>query len=380
MASVDRVRLGVIGCGRISSLQVLAYLDDPRAEVVAVCDRDAAAARRSAAEWRARRSYAETQQLLADPEVNAVEILLPHHLHFEVARAALEAGKHVSLQKPPTFTLGELAELRDLARASGFRLRVSENFMYYPPHRKAAELVREGAIGEPISVRIKTAAGRFEDGWSVPAEAQAWRMDPERSGGGPTCFDHGYHCFQMGRFFIREPVERVHGWIHVNRFGPNAVYDGPALIGWRYANVPKFGSWEVVASLGMRVRSRYYATDDRMEIHGLEGILWVNRCTGALLDEPALVLYRDGETRAWHDLPTDWAESFRLAGREFVDALVEGRQPEQDPDDAAETLRFAIAAHLAACEGRDVLLAEVGPRTRARLPGTFSVTASHTRS
>jgi predicted dehydrogenase len=369
MAPLDRVRLGIIGCGRISSLQVLGYLDHPCAEVVAVADRDEEGAARSAREWGARRSYTDYRRLCDDPEVNAVEILLPHHLHVEATRAALEAGKHVSLQKPPTFTIGELAELRDLARASGCRLRVSENFTYYPPHQKAAELVQQGAIGEPLSVRIKTAAGRFEDGWNVPAGAWEWRMDPQRCGGGPTCFDHGYHCFQMGRLFIAEPVERVHAWIHVNRFGPNAVYDGPALIGWRYANAPKFGSWEVVASLGMRVRSRYYASDDRIEIHGLEGILWINRCAGALLEEPSLVLYRDGETRAWHDLPTDWAESFRLVGREFVDALLDGRQPAQDADDAAETLRFAIAAHLAACEGRDVPLAEVGPETRARLPG-----------
>ena len=195
----------------------------------------------------------------------------------------------------------------------------------------------------------------------------AWRMDPSSCGGGPTCFDHGYHCFNMGRFFIAEPVERVHAWIHVNRFGDDALFDGPAFISWKYAGVPKFGSWEVVASIGMRVRSKYYASDDRIEIHGSEGILWVNRCSGALLDEPALVLYRDGETRAWHDLTTDWAESFRLGSRDFVDAVLEGRQPPLDASEAAETLRFAIAAHVSAREGREVRLDEVLPTTTALL-------------
>jgi predicted dehydrogenase len=87
-----------------------------------------------------------------------------------------------------------------------------------------------------------------------------------------------------------------------------------------------------------------------------------------LLDEPPLVLYRDGETRAWHDIPSDWAESFRLGAHDFIDALLDGRQPAQDADDAAHTLRFAIAAHVAACEGREVRLDEIGPDTRARLP------------
>ena len=360
--------MGIIGCGRIASLHVLGYLDHPHAELTALCDRDAALLRQRQADWGAKKAYTETAQLLSDPDVNAVEILLPHHLHRDVAIAALRAGKHVSLQKPPTLTLRELDEIHDAALVAGRRLRVFENFMHYPPHVKARELVREGAIGEPISVRIKTAAGRFDDSWQVPASSQAWRTNPETCGGGPTCFDHGYHCYNMGRFFIDEPVERVHAWIHVNRFGPDTLYDGPALITWRYDGVPKFGSWEVIASVGMRVRSKYYASDDRLEIHGTEGIIWVNRCTGFLLDEPPLVLYRNGETRAWHDLPSDWAESFRLGTHDFIDALLEGRQPAQDVHDAASTLRFAIAAHVSACEAREVRLDEIGPGTRARLP------------
>jgi predicted dehydrogenase len=119
------------------------------------------------------------------------------------------------------------------------------------------------------------------------------------------------------------------------------------------------GSWEVIASLGMRVRSKYYVSDDRMEVHGTEGILWVNRCTGQLLDEPSLVLYRDGETRAFHDLETDWADSFRHGGIDFVDALLEGRQPALDGSEARKTLAFAIAAGRSAAQGREVGLDEV---------------------
>jgi predicted dehydrogenase len=370
MLPLEKVHVGLIGCGQISTLHAPGYLLHPRAELTAICDRDEQLLQRRRGEWGARKVYRDYQQLLADADIDAVEILLPHHLHRPVTLAALQAGKHVSLQKPPTFTLAELDELYEAATAAGRRLRVFENFMYYPPHVKARELIDEGAVGEPLSVRIKTAAGRFDDGWRVPPAAQTWRMDPATCGGGPTCFDHGYHCYNMGRFFIREPVERVHAWIHVNRLGPDAFYDGPALIGWKYAGVPKFGSWEVIASLGMRVRSRYYASDDRIEIHGSEGVIWVTRCTGKLLDEPALVVYRDGETRAFHDIPGDWSESFTRGVADFVDALTEGRQPAQDHAAAAATLRFAIAAHVSACEAREVGLDEIKNDTRPSLPGT----------
>jgi predicted dehydrogenase len=96
-----------------------------------------------------------------------------------------------------------------------------------------------------------------------------------------------------------------------------------------------------------------------MEIHGSDGIVWVNRCTGRMLEEPAVVLYRDGETRAFHDLATDWAESFRLGGLDFVDALRTGRQPAQDGEAARQTLAVALAVARSAAEGREVAVEEV---------------------
>jgi predicted dehydrogenase len=225
---------------------------------------------------------------------------------------------------------------------------------------KARELVQAGAIGTPLSVRVKTAAGRFGEGWEVKPATQAWRLDPETCGGGATTFDHGYHCFRMGEFFVPAPIERVHAFIHWTVLGERVRIDGPALVSWKYAgDPPRYGSWEVIASLAMRVRSKYYVSDDRIEVHGSEGILWINRCTGQLLEEPALVLYRDGETRAFHDLATDWAESFRAGGRDFVDAILEGRPAEQDAASARRTLAFALAAQRSAAEAREVTLDEV---------------------
>jgi predicted dehydrogenase len=356
----DRIRVGFVGCGRIADLQCLGYLAHPRAEIAAVCDVDRALAERRAAEWGAGAVYERLDDLLDDPTIDVVEILTPHHLHEAQARAALAAGKHVSLQKPPTRTLAELDRLARAARESGRVLRVFENFMHYEPHQKALELVESGAIGTPLSVRLKTAAGRFADGWEVTPATQAWRMDPETCGGGPTTFDHGYHCYHVAQRFVPAPVERVHAFVHWTKLADRAWIDGPALVSWRYAGDPaRFGSWEVIASVAMRVRSKYYVSDDRLEVHGSEGIVWVNRCTGKLLDEPPVVLYRDGETRAFHDLAADWADSFRRGGLDLVDALLEGRAPEQDLAAARETLVFALAADRSAREGREVALDEL---------------------
>ncbi len=361
MSVTNTIGIGMVGCGRIADLQCLGYLDHPSSRIVATCDIDGEVAERRRVEWKAERAYTNLDDLLADPRVDAVEILTPHDLHADQAVAALAAGKHVSLQKPPTHSLAEIDRIADAARACGRVVRVFENFAHYPPHRKARELIEAGAIGTPLSVRIKTALGRPSDGWSVSMQSQAWRVDRGRCGGGALTFDHGYHCFHMGQFFFPCEIERVHAFIHWTRLGDGAWLDGPSLISWKYAgDTPvRYGSWETMTSVGMRIRSNYYASDDRIEVHGSEGILWVNRCTGKLLDEPALVLYRDGETRAFHDLETDWAASFRLGGEDFVSCLLDGREPSQTLAQARRTLAFALAAGLSADQAREVTVAEI---------------------
>ena len=97
---MDRVRLGVVGAGNIAAMNVRGYLEDPRCDVVAVCDTDEEVGKRAAKEWGAERFYAEVADLLADDAIDAVEILTPTHLHHDHVIAALEAGKHVSVQKP----------------------------------------------------------------------------------------------------------------------------------------------------------------------------------------------------------------------------------------------------------------------------------------
>ena len=235
----DRVRVGIVGGGRIADLNVIGWLEHPAGEVTAVCDVDEATRTRRAAEWGCK-AYANLDEMLADPHVDAVEILTPHHLHMPHAIAALRAGKHVSLQKPPTRSLAEFDAVAAAAAEAGTTFKVYENFMFYPPHVLARSLIDAGEIGDVLSVRIVTAAGRLGtgQGWDVPAASNAWRIDPSLCGGGMMTFDHGFHCFQMGRFFVDHPIDTVHAFINVFDLGDGRQLDMPALISWRYACQP----------------------------------------------------------------------------------------------------------------------------------------------
>src|SRR5262249_20736922 len=154
---VDRVRLSIVGCGNICPLNAPGHLQHPPCEVVALSDTEWARAGLRARQWGITpRIYKDYSELLADPAVDAVELLTPTYLHAEQIIAALAAGKHVSCQKPMAVSVAEADRIIDAVAKAHTMFRVTENFLYYPPIMKAKELIDAGAIGEPSLVRIHT--------------------------------------------------------------------------------------------------------------------------------------------------------------------------------------------------------------------------------
>jgi len=124
---MDRVRLGVVGVGNIAPLNLAGYLEHERCDVVALCDPRSEVAERRAREWNVPSVYTNLGDLLADPDVDAVEILSPTHLHKEHVIAAARAGKHVSCQKPmANSVVGSLARRPRLDRGRGVATVVAQ--------------------------------------------------------------------------------------------------------------------------------------------------------------------------------------------------------------------------------------------------------------
>jgi len=118
---MTRVRIGMLGLGRIADLQCLGYREHPQATLAAVCDLDEARARARAAAWNVPRVYTRPEQLFADPEIDAVDIATPHHLHAEHAIAALEAARsHRDLRTARDAALAEQRALpASVSRVTG---------------------------------------------------------------------------------------------------------------------------------------------------------------------------------------------------------------------------------------------------------------------
>ena len=143
-----KLRVGFVGLGRVFDLNVRGYLGRPEAEVAALCETDPALLARRSSEHPSARATCDFQDLLR-ADLDLIEILTPHPLHEAMTIAALASGTHVSVQKPMAMTLAECDHMIACADTSGRRLKVFENFLFYPPLVRARDLLREGAIGKP---------------------------------------------------------------------------------------------------------------------------------------------------------------------------------------------------------------------------------------
>lgn len=350
------IGVGFLGAGRISTLHVLGYRDFDPAGVVAVCDRDGKLARRRAAEWGVRRAYDRPEQLFDDPNVDMVEVLLPHDLHCEMTVAALRAGKHVSVQKPMAHSQAECDAMIDAARQTGKLLRVYEQFIFYPPYVAAKKIIDSGRIGEPTMMRLHYAGGELKGGWRVPLSAWLWRLKPSRCGGGPVVFDHGYHLWSLARWIMGRP-KKVVAWIHRNPIVPTKYIDAPATAMVEFHGPNRHAVFDFAYTPNMVITSKYYADDNRVEIICERGMIMMSTCSTTTFDLPPALLYCDGKT---HEIPVqryDWADSFVDCTRHFANVLHRGGEPCLSGEDGKTVTLLALGAEQSAREGREVHLA-----------------------
>ncbi|MFN3332782.1 MAG: Gfo/Idh/MocA family oxidoreductase, partial [Caldilinea sp.] len=138
---------------------------------------------------------------------------------------------------------------------------------------------------------------------------------------------------------------------------PGAILDSPSIISWKFAN-GGVGTLEVVYSPELVLDTQHYAQDDRIEITGTKGVIWVTRGHGKMLDAPPVVLYRDRQTRTFSDMPVGWEHSFINSTRHMIDAYFAGAAPSLTGEQGREVLRFALAAQESARLGQAVTVAK----------------------
>jgi predicted dehydrogenase len=358
---MNPIRVAIVGCGRISDLHQMGYRGRADAKIVAVCDTNKGRARDKAQEWGVEKVYTDYAQVLNDNDVDVVELLTPHHLHCSMTVQAAEAGKHISVQKPMALTAAEADKMIAAAKKAGVLLRVYETFVYYAPAMRARQMIEAGEIGEVRAIRMHVNSGTSDTSWKVPLSAWLWRFNEKQCGGGPLVFDHGYHLFSLG-YYLGGPVEKVYAWIDhtpVKEAGGIVKIDAPAMIIFKYKAAHCYGQLDIEHTPKMRIYSDYYADDDRIEVIGEKGILFINRYTAKTVDLPELLLFKDGKTTPIPIEGVEWHDSFIATTHDFIEKLKTGGQPRLDGPTGKAVLQFTLAALQSAATGREVRPDEV---------------------
>jgi len=353
---MNPIRVAIVGCGRISDLHQIGYRGRQDAKIIAVCDTNKAHAKKKAKEWGVDKVYTDYHQVLEDREVEVVELLTPHHLHCPMTVQACQAGKHVSVQKPMALSAAEADEMIAAADKAGVTLRVYETFVYYAPAMRARQMIEAGEIGDIRAVRMHVNSGTGDTSWDVPLSAWLWRFNEKQCGGGPLVFDHGYHLFSLG-YYLGGPVEKVFAWIDqtpVKEAGGIVKIDAPAMIMFQYKASHRYGQLDIEHTPKMRIYSDYYADDDRIEVIGEKGILFINRYTTKTVDLPELMLFKDGKTMPVPVEGVEWHDSFIATTHDFIEKLKTGGQPRLDGLTGKAVLQFTLAALQSAATGREV--------------------------
>lgn len=243
-----KLRMALVGGGQgafIGRVHATAAVLDNRAALVAgALSSNPERAKASAGDYDIplSRAYGSYQEMLAaekalpaDQRIDFVSVATPNHTHFEIAKAAVEAGFHVICDKPMTFDLAQAEQLAGVVDQANVVFAVSHNYTGYPLVRQARQMIMNGELGEINAVR-----SNYIQGWlrtrleSSDQKQAAWRTDPSRSGAAGCFGDIATHAYNLGRYMTGLLPESIS--CHLKTFESGRKLDdyGTAVI--RYQN------------------------------------------------------------------------------------------------------------------------------------------------
>jgi predicted dehydrogenase len=371
-----KIKIGIIGTGNISSMHILGFKSHPKVEVVALCDKRRKTVEKMADRWNINRIYRNYHDVLKQQEIDAVAILTPHHLHAPIAIAAAETGKHILVEKPIAVSLDEADQMIRAAEKAGVFLMVAENQVFHPPHVEAKRLIDEGEIGIPVMIRMSLgwATGRMPEDSSGFIKALAafeernlkenkdwesgdmWRLDPSKRGGG-SLIDEGHHRFSVADYLLGE-FENINVYLDELQFEQfDFSWEYAGVIGWKHLGKRCYGILSTHLGAPEFIQSEGGSIfDDRIELTGSDGYLWIRGCEGRIMDSPPLQLLKKKEMTSFTNIKTGYAAGFKEMTHHFIDSLLSDKPPRFTGKDGKRILQIILSAYESAREKRLIYL------------------------
>ena len=328
--------IGVIGCGYWGPNLLRNFAENEAAQLRLICDLDDARLAAMGRRYPAARTTNDYQNLLADSGLDAVAIVTPVATHFQIAKEALLAGKHVLVEKPLTATTREAEELIELAERNRRTLMVDHTFVYTGAVRKMKEIVASGELGDLLyfdSIRINL--GLFQRDINV-----LWDLAP--------------HDLSIMDYLIeRQPIG-------VSALGSCHIEPGIENIAYLVMKFPDdfiahfHFNWLAPVKIrrtliaGARKMILYDDIEPTEKVRVYDKGVTANRVTDREADYQTLVSYRTGDVWA---PKLDSTEALRHVVAEFLDSIVSKRKPLTDGEVGLRVVRILEAAQQSIKEG-----------------------------
>ncbi len=353
MPSFEPVRVGLIGSGWITEQHVAAFEAAPETTVVALADyprdrggrpgRGEALAQKLGIE----RYYPDYRAMLEASDVEMVTVSLPNSLHAEVTLAALDAKKHVVVEKPLCLSLADADEIIGRAKAVKRNVAYAEELCFCPKFVRGKQIVDSGALGSMLFLeQTEIHEGPYSD----------WFFDPDLAGGG-ALMDMGCHAIEYARWmYDKVPVARVSAQLSTMVHRAKGPVDDHCLVHLEFEDGKKAllqAGW--IQKGGMSSTAR---------IQGEQGVLHID-----LLQENGIQMFsdkgapKDDLDAGWQrpDYEWLWNNGYPQEMSAFAQAIRRGEAPTESAEDGRAVLEVMWAAYASAAQGRVIDLPYTPP-------------------
>jgi predicted dehydrogenase len=358
----NTIGVGVIGSGSVADLAHFPSIKEiAEARLEAACDPVAEYRERAKSKWAIPHVFADYQEMLKLATIQLVIVASPNVYHHEHATAALQAGKHVIIEKPFACTNTEAWDIVDTAKKFNRKVMVGCNYRFWEQHLIAKDLISRGVVGD-----LKMGTSKSHEAWSLYHEMISYtrfRADPEMAGAG-ALFDLGSHMTDLLLWFMGRAPKRVcgiaknitkpasytvlddcvyiqiefeggeYGVVDLNRFSP-AVTQGCELLGTEGTILTSSEAQNPYQSAPLAVyTNKDYNWEDLPEImrdYRYPQVFWAQDNVDRPLKKRWIPIYP----------PRGWA--YKKMIHHFIDCVANGKEPIIRPEDGAVTMEVLCA-------------------------------------
>lgn len=321
-----RLRWGILSTARINKAIIPGLQTSDRHELRAVASRSFEKARQYASEWSIPVVHTSYEDLLADPEIDAIYNPLPNDLHAEYSIRAAQAGKHVLCEKPIALSTEEVDAIQRAAEDAGVVVMEALMYRFHPQTKKVQEIVQQGLLGKILLMR-----GTFTFQLTRPDD---YRWKPEAGGGG--LWDVGVYPVSYARMIAGEPPEEVFGYQQLTESGVDGTFTGEL----------RFNSG-ALAQVSSSILLPFHTG---FQIRGSEGSLYIPHPFKSKAG--AQITLQRGENE--EEFRFAEADLYQLEADEVADAIEQGRPPSYPLEESRENIATLSALLESASSGQPV--------------------------